>query len=338
MIRAGILGPTGYAGFQLIPILLRHPHVEIVYLGSRREQRPHIAEIWPVLRDRIDMHCSLIDADPLPEMDIAFTALPHTTAMRHVPKLLDRGIRVVDISADYRLKDPAAYKKWYKVEHSDTGNLARAAYGLCELFREDIPRADLVANPGCYPTAVELAVAPLLRNGLARPNERIVVDAKSGATGAGRTPRPHLHFPEANESITAYRIGEHQHTGETLQALARLAGHEVALLLVPHLIPIDRGILATCYVQLAHAQDTEALQRLFSDFYQNDRFVRVRCDGSIPTTKDVFDTNFCDLAVRGFDDLAVVVACIDNLIKGAAGQAVQNMNLMFGFDETTGLL
>ena len=338
MIRVGILGPTGYAGLHLIRILLRHPEAEIAHLGSRRENRPHIAEIWPILSGRIDMRCSLLDADPIPELDAVFVALPHTKAMERVPKLLDSGVRVIDVSADYRLRDPAAYRKWYKVEHTDVANLERAVYGLPELFRKEIGGADLLANPGCYPTAMELAAAPLLRKQLVAPGERIVVDAKSGVSGAGRTPKPHLHFPEANESVTAYKVGEHQHAGETRQAFARLAGCDVELLFVPHLVPMDRGILATCYIPLVRRQDTAALKKLFADFYASDRFVRVRTDDSIPKTKDVLDTNFCDIAARGFGDIAVVIACIDNLIKGAAGQAVQNMNVMFGLDETAGLL
>ncbi len=337
MTRVGILGPTGYAGLELIRILLRHPNAEIVYLGARREERPRIDDIWPILKNRISMSCSLIGQDPMPEMDVAFLALPHTLAMSHVPEMLARGVKVVDISADYRLKDPAAFKKWYKVDHTDVKNLPRAVYGLCELFREEIAGADLVANPGCYPTAITLALAPLLKKGLAAQG-RIILDAKSGVSGAGREPKLELHFPEANESVTAYKIGVHQHTGEILQTAKRLAGRDVDALFVPHLIPMDRGILATCYIPLAGATATSDLTQLYGDFYKDDYFVRVRGNDTIPTTKQVFDTNFCDIAVRGVGETAVVVACIDNLIKGAAGQAVQNMNIMLGLDETAGLV
>ena len=337
MIRTGILGPTGYAGLHLIRLLLAHPEAEIVYLGARREERPHVAEIWPALKDRIDMRCSLLKADAVPQMDAAFVALPHTVAMSYVPDLLDRGVKVIDISADYRLKDPEAYRKWYKKEHTDTGNLARAVYGLCELFRAEISNADLVANPGCYPTVVELALAPLLRGNLVAEHAPIIVDAKTGISGAGRNPRPNLHFPEANESVTAYKVGVHQHTGELLQTLARLAGRETEVVFVPHLVPMDRGILATCYVPLAEPADTETLTGLYRRAYENDYFVRVRDDDSIPTTKDVLDSNFCDIATRAIGSTAVVIGCIDNLIKGASGQAVQNMNIMFGLDETLGM-
>jgi len=340
MLRAGILGPTGYSGLELVRLLLRHPEAEIAYLGGRRKERPHIADIWPVLRGSLDMRCSVLNEDPLPELDVAFVALPHTTAMAHVPGLLEQGIKVVDISADYRLKDPTAYKTWYKTDHADPKNLLRAAYGLPELFREDIVGAELVANPGCYPTAVELALGPLLKGGLAEGNALMIADAKSGVSGAGRSPKPNLHFPEANESVTAYRIGDHQHTGEMLQTFKALCERPPRFLFVPHLIPMDRGILVTCYVALAadaSVGTTADLQAVYADFYADEPFVRIRTDDTIPTTKDVFGTNFCDIAVRLRGGVAVVVSCIDNLVKGASGQAVQNMNIVFSLPETAGL-
>lgn len=337
MIRAGIVGPTGYSGLELIRILLAHPGVELAYLGARREERPHIAEIWPCLRGRTDLHCSLLETDPIPKLDVVFLALPHTLAMHQAPKFLGLGVKVVDISADYRLKDAADYKKWYKTDHVDKEHLPDAVYGLCELFRDKIVGAKLIANPGCYPTATELALAPLLKQGLAS-GARIIVDAKSGVSGAGREPKPHLHYPEANESMTAYKVGSHQHTGEILQTARELFGKSVDVLFVPHLIPMDRGILATAYVPLAKTASTAELTDIFARFYADEAFVRVRADDSIPTTKDVMGTNFCDIAVRGVGNLAVVVSVIDNLVKGAAGQAVQNMNILFGLPETEGLL
>jgi len=338
MIRAGILGPTGYAGLELIDILLRHPEVEITWLASRREERPRISDIWPSLAGRIEMACSLLDTDPIPKLDVAFVALPHTIAMRYVPQLLQKGIKVVDISADYRLKDAQAYAKWYNVEHTDAANLAHAVYGLPELFPEGIAEANLVANPGCYPTAVALALAPLLSEGIAKTGGRIIVDAKSGITGAGRNPKSHLHFPEANENMAAYKVGTHQHTGEMLQTASRLAGRDVDVLFTPHIVPMDRGILATCYVPLASPMDTDALCELYARTYANAPFVRVMSEDLLPATKQVTNTNFCDVAIRGVDSTAVAIACIDNLVKGASGQAVQNMNIMFSLKETTGLL
>lgn len=337
MIQTGILGPTGYSGLELIRILLRHPQVQIAYLGARREDHPAISDIWPILRGRFDMRCALLDTDPVPPLDVAFLALPHTVAMAYAPKLLASGVRVIDLSADYRLKDHSVYQKLYKADHTDPGNLGHAVYGLCEFYRKQIAPARLVANPGCYPTSVELALAPLLREKLAS-GDRIMVDAKSGVTGAGRTPRADLHFPEVNEGITAYKIGVHQHAGEILQTARDLFGKPVDVLFVPHLMPMDRGILSTCYVPLAKETTTQDLQALYGRFYASEPFVRVRTDDLIPSTKHVYDTNFCDIAVRAFGKTAVAISCIDNLIKGAAGQAVQNMNVMFGIPETTGLL
>jgi N-acetyl-gamma-glutamyl-phosphate reductase len=338
MVRVGILGPTGYTGLELVRLLLRHPDAEIVYLGARREERPPISEVWPILRGQLDLRCSLLAKDPVPKMDLVFLALPHTLAMDHVPVLLEGGARVVDLGADYRLKDPADFKKWYKVEHRDRANLPQAAYGLSELFREEIKAARLVANPGCYATAIQLALAPLLRNRMAGPDGPIIADAKSGVSGAGRDPRPDLHFPEANESVSAYKVGVHQHTGEILQTVRRIGGRDLELLFVPHLIPMNRGILATCYAPLSTSPTTQELKDLYVRTYQSEPFVRVRTDDSTPTTKDVYSTNFCDMAVRAFGKTAVVISCIDNLVKGAAGQAVQNMNIMLNLPDTAGLL
>jgi len=338
MIRAGIIGPTGYAGFHLIDILLRHPDAAIVYLGARKEDRPSIADIWPALQNRTDMRCALLHSDPEPQMDVAFVALPHTVAMDHVPALLKRGIRVVDISADYRLDTPEAYKQYYGKDHTDPENLGKAAYGLSELFRDEIAPAVLVANPGCYPTAVELALAPLLKNRLHLPGAPVIADAKSGLTGAGKTPRPDLHFPEANENVAAYKVGVHQHIGEMSRILALFAGDELDLVFVPHLIPMDRGILATCYLRLARPLDDASLTGIFRDFYAGHPFIRIRGPGVFPNTKQVTGTNYVDLAVRCVGDTAVILAAIDNLVKGAAGQAVQNMNIMFGLQQTAGLL
>ncbi len=338
MIRAGILGPTGYAGLEIITILLRHPEAELVYLGSRREERPGISDIWPALKGRLEMTCQLIGDDEIPELDVMFLALPHTVAMEHVRLIRDRCKRIIDLSADYRLRSATDYETWYKKAHVDPDNLSRAAYGLSELFAEEIARADLIANPGCYPTAVILAVAPLLIESRVRSDAPLIVDAKSGVTGAGRNPKPHLHFPEANESVTAYRVGTHQHMGEMLQTMQQLAGRKIELRFVPHLVPMDRGILATCYAPLAEPTTTAELRESYASTYANARFVRLCDEESFPNTKHVTGTNFTDVWVGENGGTAIAIAAIDNLIKGAAGQAVQNMNIAFGLDETAGLL
>ena len=305
MIRAGIVGPTGYSGLDLINILLRHPEAEIVYLGGRREERPHIADIWPSLAHRLDMRCALTGVDPLPEMDVVFLALPHTVAMDYAPQFLAKGVRVVDISADYRLKTAELYKQYYGKPHSDAGNLVRAVYGLCEFFRDEIVDADLVANPGCYPTAVQIALGPAVKHGLTPANAKLIVDAKSGVTGAGKSPKPNLHYPEMNESFTAYKVGVHQHRGEMIQTLNRLGGREVDLLFVPHLVPMDRGILATCYIPLVRPYGEGELRAVYEDFYKNDPFVRIRKDGAVPNTKHVSYSNFVDVSIHELGDTAV---------------------------------
>jgi len=336
-LKVGILGPTGYTAIELINFLLRHPHARIVYLGSRREECPHIAAIWPSLRGRLDLQCAGFEPENMPEMDVAFIALPHTVAMDHVPGLLERGVAVVDLSADYRLKDPATYARYYKVQHKDPGNLAKTVYGMPEMFRPQIASAKLVANPGCYPTAITLAVAPLLKHGLARSSVPIVVDAKSGVTGAGRSPRPDLHYPEVNENARAYKVASHQHNGEIQQNFDALAGRSTPFCFVPHLIPMDRGILATCYVPLAQAASEKCIRELYADFYKSEPFVRVLEGDGLPTTKTVSYTNFCDVAVRVTGEYVIAISAIDNLVKGASGQAVQNMNIVFGLDERLGL-
>jgi N-acetyl-gamma-glutamyl-phosphate reductase len=256
--------------------------------------------------------------------------------MEFIPRCLDAGCKVVDISADYRLRDAATYEKWYGAKHSDTRHLAEAVYGLPELFAEEIKGARLVANPGCYPTGAILGLAPLVSRGLINL-EAIIIDAKSGISGAGRTPSPMLHFPECNESVTAYNVGVHRHTPEMNQILSELAEKEVSVTFVPHIVPMDRGILSTIYVHLAKEIHQSEMEELFRDFYKEATFVVLRKD-ALPATKDVWGTNFCHLALASFGRRAVIISAIDNLIKGASGQAVENMNLMAGLKRTEGLL
>jgi N-acetyl-gamma-glutamyl-phosphate reductase len=344
-IRAAILGPTGYTGLYLIQLLLRHPNARITYLASHREELPDIADVFPQLHGRLEpgvSKCKPIDPEAIArEADVVFLGLPHRAAMAYVPTMLDAGVRVIDLSADYRLKDAALYEKTYGHKHEDLENLEDAVYGLPELFRDDLPGAMLVANPGCYPTSAALAIAPLLTANLVSP-EGIVINGASGVTGAGRTPAPHLHFPELNESFCAYgSIGGHRHQPEMEQTLTTAYGSKVSLLFVPHLLPLDRGILQTVYLEPTGPDVTqEDLFEALEDAYDDEPFVRVRKD--LPNVKFVRDTNFCDLTVRlvGTGENAKVVAfsALDNMIKGASGQAIQNMNLVFEQDETAGLL
>lgn len=336
-VRVAIIGPTGYTGLWLIRLLLGHPEAELTYLASHREQLPNIAEEFPVLVGRCEMDCRPIDPKAIArQADMAFVCLPHRAAMSYVPQLLDAGLRVVDLSADYRLTDRALYERVYETTHTDPGNLERAVYGLPELVdRRRIAEADLVANPGCYPTGAILALAPLVQRSLIKP-EGVVVHAASGVTGAGRGVKPHLHYPEQNENYGPYAVGTHRHQPEIDQALSWVRGQSTGVLFVPHLLPIDVGILETIYCQPTDEQVTEDdLYEAYAQAYAEEPFVRVR--RTLPSVKQVRDTNFCDVAARLAQGRVVLIAAIDNMVKGASGQAIQNMNLMFSLDETAGL-
>lgn len=343
-IRVAIVGPTGYTGLWLIQLLLRHPQATITYLASHRQELPDIGEVFPSLYGRLPEAvsvCRPIDAEAIArEADVVFLGLPHRAAMAYVPALLDAGLRVIDLSADYRTPDAAVYEQVYGNPHTDTENLKDAVYGLPELFRKDIFGAMLIANPGCYPTAAALALSPLVERNLVK-TESIIISAASGVTGAGKAPAPNLHFPEQNESFSAYGvIGGHRHQAEINQTLTRVLGSQTSALFVPHLLPVDRGILETIYLDPADTDVTEEdLFEALEEAYNSEPFVRVRND--LPNIKHVRDTNFCDVTVRltpGPTRKVVVFSAIDNMIKGASGQAIQNMNILFEQSETAGLL
>jgi N-acetyl-gamma-glutamyl-phosphate reductase len=336
MIRVAVLGATGYTARELLALLLRHPEVEITALTTRQDDAPRLDDVHPSLRGRLDLCLeNLLPAEIAERADCVFGCLPHGASAAVVSELLALGCRVVDFSADYRLDDPQVYAHWYKVEHPDPKRMAETAYGLPELFRDQIRGAHLVANPGCYPTAAILALAPLLRAGAISPRG-LIIDAKSGITGAGRSPKPHLHFPEANENLCPYGVGSHRHTPEIDLILSKWAEVETNVVFTPHLIPMDRGEFITAYADVAEDTTTDSLLAVLKEFYASEPFVRV-LDG-LPATKPVANTNFCDVSVRRVGDKAVVMGAIDNLIKGASGAAVQNFNLMYDLPETTALL
>ena len=344
-VKAAIIGPTGYTGVYLIDLLLRHPEAELVYLASHRDELPDIRDEFPQLMGRLDddvAQCRPIDPKAIAdECDVAFLALPHRAAMAYAPKLLDAGLKVIDLSADYRLDSQKLYEEVYETPHGDPEHLEDAVYALPELFRKNIIGASLIANPGCYPTAAALGVAPLITHSLVK-TDKIIVNAASGATGAGRKAAPHLHFPEQNESYFAYgKIGGHRHQCEIEQTYRTIAGKDVPALFVPHLLPLDCGILETIYLEPATEDVTEAeLFEALEDAYKNEPFVRVL--EKTPNVKHVRNTNFCDITVRltkqGDQQTIVVMSAIDNMVKGASGQAVQNMNIIFDLPETMGLL
>jgi N-acetyl-gamma-glutamyl-phosphate reductase len=336
-----IVGASGYAARELINILLGHPRVRIAVATSRQDEAPRLDALHPSLARRIDLACEPFDADRIAERaSFAFLALPHTASMAVVPDLRRRGVRVIDLSADYRLTDPRVYADWYGHAHTDADGLRSAVYGLPELFRERIPPAGLIANPGCYTSTSILALAPLIAEDLVE-RRGIIVDAKSGVSGAGRTPKLTYHFPECNESLAAYGVGQHRHTPEIDQVLTEVGAEgrraePVEVIFTPHLVPMDRGIFATIYAQPRRTVVEHDLIELYRSFYARSQFVRVV--GHLPATKDSAYTNFCDITVRVVRGRILVLACLDNLIKGAAGAAVQNLNLMLGCAEDTALL
>jgi N-acetyl-gamma-glutamyl-phosphate reductase len=337
MTKVAILGGSGYTAAELIKLLLRHPSAEIVAVTSRQQDTPLIAELHPELTGRINLRCEPFNADGLraKNVDCAFGCLPHGTSMQTLPALLERGMRVIDLSADYRLRDPNVYAQWYGESHADLAHLAQAVYGLPEIYGDEIPTAQLIANPGCYPQTAILGLAPLVA-GKYIDLKSIIVDSKSGVSGAGRTPKLTTHFPECNESVAAYNVGHHRHTPEIEQALSDIAGEHVEIVFTPHLIPMDRGIFTTIYCTPHRRLAQPELLELYRAYYARATFIRVV--DHLPATKYTTGTNFFDVTVRMVHDRIVILACEDNLIRGASGVAVQNFNRMYGYDEKTGLV
>jgi N-acetyl-gamma-glutamyl-phosphate reductase len=336
-IKIAILGGSGYTALELIQILLRHPEVEIIAVTSRQEDNPRLDEVHPCLAGRLDLRLEPFDTDYLLARGVqcVFGCLPHGVSMGTLPRLLERGLRVIDLSADYRLRDPNVYAQWYGHSHEDLAHLAQAVYGLPEIYGEEIPSAQLIANPGCYPQTAILGLAPLVAGKYLEPGP-IVVDSKSGVSGAGRTPKLNTHFPECNESVSAYAVGSHRHTPEIEQALSDVAGEPVEVIFTPHLIPMDRGIFSTIYAVPRRPMTQAQLLELYRAYYARATFVRVV--EHLPATKYTANSNFLDVTVRVVRERIVVLACEDNLVRGASGLAVQNFNRMYGFDERTALL
>ena len=334
-IRVGIVGGTGYTGAELLRLLARHPDARVRVLTSRQEAGKAADALFPHLRDHLELSFVEPSADALAACQAVFFATPHGAAMQLAPELLKRGIKVLDLSADFRLKDPAVFRRWYKMEHTAPGLLLEAVYGLPEVNRDALRQARLVACPGCYPTSVQLGVLPLVEHGLLRPGS-LIADCKSGVSGAGRELKPSSLFAEAAESFKAYGVGGHRHHPEIEQGLKQIAGADVPVTFVPHLVPMNRGIHATIYADLEREIDVQALYEMR---YADEPFVDVLPAGEHPDTRSVRGANQCRIALHrpGGGRRVVVLAVIDNLVKGAAGQAVQCFNLMFGLPETAGL-
>jgi N-acetyl-gamma-glutamyl-phosphate reductase len=339
MLKAGIMGASGFAGEELIRILLGHPEVKITALAAKID-KTHVSKLYPWSKAKLDLDVYDMSAEDVgKKTDVVFLALPHKISMDFAPTLLKQGKKVIDLSADFRIKDKAVYEKWYEIKHECPEYLKKAVYGLPELYRKDVKSADLIANPGCYPTSIILGCAPLLKKKMVE-TDYIVCDSKSGVSGAGRTPSQALMFTEiAVNSFRPYKVNFHRHMPEINQELSNLSGADISVNFVPHLIPMERGILSTIYLKLAKKTDPKEALEIYKNFYKGEYFVRVLDEGVLPDTKNIARSNFCDIGVKIFPEksLAIVMTAIDNLVKGASGQAVQNMNIMYGFNEKTGL-
>ncbi|MGQ9693699.1 MAG: N-acetyl-gamma-glutamyl-phosphate reductase [Thermodesulfobacteriota bacterium] len=336
--RIGVVGATGYTGLELIRLLLRHPNVQLSALTAERYVGQKIWQVFPSVFKEIDLTCQALEVDSLANScDFIFTALPHKAAMEVIPGFWQRGIKVIDLSADFRLNDPKVYEEWYE-KHTAPEFLKYAVYGLPELHRAAIKETSLVANPGCYPTSIILGLAPALRHKLIDPHS-IIADSKSGVSGAGRSVVLSSLFAEISENFKAYKVTEHRHTPEIEQELSFLAGEKISLTFTPHLVPMKRGILSTIYATLAQPISEREINALYEQFYRNEKFVRLRPGDLLPSTAEVWGSNYCDIGLKvdKRNNRLIIISAIDNLVKGASGQAIQNMNLMLGWEESLGL-
>lgn len=341
MIKVGIVGATGYTGVELLRLLAPRKDVELAVVTSRDLDGQSVSSHFPNLRGHIDLNFSQPNVDELAQCDVVFFATPHGVAMHSVPELYEKGVRIIDLSADFRIQDIALWEKWYSTKHVCPELVANAVYGLPEVNRGQIGKAQLVASPGCYPTAIQLGFIPLLENKLV-DESHLIADAKSGVSGAGRKAVEDYLLCEATESISAYAVSGHRHHPEICQGLNNASGSETRLTFIPHLIPMVRGILATLYAPVKDGIDITAdqLQSVFEDRYKSEPFVDVLSPGEYPATRNVKGSNICEISVSISPETntVVVLSAEDNLVKGASGQAVQNMNIMFGLDETEGLM
>ncbi|MES2933045.1 MAG: N-acetyl-gamma-glutamyl-phosphate reductase [Pseudomonadota bacterium] len=343
MIKVGIVGGTGYTGVELLRLLASHPNVQLTAITSRKEDGLPVADMYPSLRGRVNLSFSAPEKAKLTECDVVFFATPHGVAMAQAPELLAAGVKIIDLAADFRLKDVAVFEKWYGMPHSCPAILADAVYGLPEVNREAIKQARVIGNPGCYPTTMQLGFYPLLKAGVIDA-AHLIADCKSGVSGAGRKAEISLLFSEASDSFKAYGVSGHRHTPETTEQLQHFTDQKIGLLFTPHLVPMIRGMHATLYGRLTKDIDNAALQALFEEAYKDEPFVDVMPFGSHPETRSTRASNFLRIALHRPEingesgDTVVILVVQDNLVKGSSGQAVQCMNLMFGLDETAGLM
>lgn len=340
MLYCAIVGATGYTGAELVKILLRHPRVEITALTTRQDVVIPVRDLVAGVSKRISLGVRKFSFPEIKrKADVVFLALPHTESMDVAARFFRAGKIVIDLSADFRIRNASLYEKWYGVKHRERKLLSQAVYGLPELYRDSIRRANLIANPGCYPTGACLGLAPLLKDGLVEP-DLIVIDAKSGVSGAGKKLNPATQFCEVDENFYAYKVNRHQHMPEMEEVLSEAAGRHIHLSFVPHLLPLNRGILTTIYLKKRPSVRVNEIRKSFERAYQEEPFVRILGEGKFPALRDVQGTNFCDIGFTSSpdEDEVIVITAIDNLMKGASGQAVQNLNIRAGFPEEEGLL
>lgn len=339
MVKAGIIGATGYAGVELLRLLLLHPEVDVVGISSESFRDMDISEVYPNLVGSTGLKCLSMD-EVIDKSEVVFTALPHGLSEDIAYKCDQKGIVIIDLGADFRLEQEEEYKNWYGFGFKYRELHEIAKYGLCELNREKIKSTKIIGNPGCYPTSIILGMAPLLKQGVINPNS-IIVDSKSGVTGSGRGLNLGSHYPECNESIKAYKIASHRHLPEIEQELSKLADEKITITFTPHLVPMNRGILSTIYCEFKSGKfiSEDEIRTAYKEFYNTEKFVRIMPQGKNPETKNVTGSNFCDIGINVDNRTGriIIVSAIDNMFKGAAGQAVQNMNIIFGFSEDTGL-
>ena len=339
MIKVGVLGATGYAGIETVRLLLRHEGVTLTRVVSHSNVGVKISDLYPNLRGICDMEFTALDENDIAEnCDVVFTALPHGASKEVIPSLYKKGLKIIDLSGDFRYDDPKVYEKWYGQPHSAPELLSESVYGLCELYRSKIKNTRLIGNPGCYTTCSITGLYPIVQSGLA-DNHSIIIDAKSGVTGAGRGLNLPNLFCECTETVKAYKVATHRHTSEIEQELSHAANEDIVLSFTPHLVPMKRGIFATCYINLKEKASTDDLVALYKNFYKDEQFISVYDAGTLPEVKHVAGSNRVGIGIVADNRLnrAVIVSCLDNLIKGAAGQAIQNINIMCGLPEDSGL-
>ncbi|WP_084375067.1 N-acetyl-gamma-glutamyl-phosphate reductase [Neobacillus soli] len=338
-MKAAIIGGTGYGSIELVRLINKHPHLEIGSVVSNSQAGSSFSDIYPHLSNIVDQPLETFDPIRLcDETDIVFLATPSGVSSKLVPPLLEKGIKCIDLSGDFRLRSPEEYESWYKHSPATEDYLKQATYGLCEIYTEKIKTSNLIANPGCYPTATTLGLIPIIKTEWAE-EKSIIIDAKSGVSGAGRGLSVTTHYAEINENLKAYKLGAHQHIPEIEQVLQDESGNPITITFTTHLVPMTRGIMCTIYVNLKGNISTSEVVELYNQFYENQPFVRIRAAGNVPSTKEVLGSNYCDIGlhVDPRTNRLTIISVIDNLVKGAAGQAIQNVNLMNGWDERTGL-